>query len=404
MKPTVPAFVIFSALIIGTLFSAGCGWTEPPGYHMAHTLVLSKFLPDGSMDWSKTYDTLGDVTGYHIIQMPRGDYFISASVPNPEHFSAYQGRVLRIAGTGEVVSKNISSPRGCTNAPFITGNGNSISIGGQEVCTISPDGSVLSNISLPAPGGTGIQTREGGYLIAGTTEERPMMTKEEFTKEIYGARYSELAWNEFCINRSVPDPVCYKPVYRITVVKSDTNGSEIWRYQYHNGGFVDELGPVYESPEGNGYSVFAGYSDIYENVTNQQLLIRLTSAGNLTNIVNLSDLPERKFVLHNQSSGQRTTRLVTRRPPTLVFFDPEGNPVEKQFLNPDFSGLTQISDNEFTAMKGRNPVKFDSTGKITWEAIVPNSTEIGSVSQVIPTADGGVMVMSNIQKSSTTWP
>jgi len=369
LKQTLPVFVIFSLLIICVTLSAGCGWTEDVGYHRTHTLVLSKFLPDGSMDWSKTYDTLGDVNGYHIIQMPRGEYLISASVPNPEHFCVYQGSLIRISDGGDVVSTNISTHQQCTNFPFITAGGDILSIGGSEVCRISPDGLVISNFSVAVSGNSMIQTRDGGYLIAGFSTDLPTTTT-----------YQE-----------------------IVVEKRDPNGTEMWQFPYKSGEF-DLPGPVYESADGTGYSVYAGTSGNYDKTTSQQVFIQLTNDGKLKKIVDLAGVPERKFVLHNQSSGQRNTPVVVKKPPTLVFFDPNGNIVEKQFLNPGYTGVTKISDNEFIAMHGRNPVKFDATGKIEWEALVPDSAITGEVSQAIPTIDGGVMVISNTRKSSTTWP
>jgi hypothetical protein len=403
LKLTLPVFFVFSALIIGTTLTAGC-WTESPGFHPTHTLVLTKFFQNGSMSWSKHYDSLGDVSGSRIIQTPRGDYLIAASVPIPEHFCNYQGQLIRISEKGDVLLRKISAPVRCSYGLQVTPTGDIISIAGMEVCRFSPDGYVISNFSIPAPGGVGVQTRDGGYLTVGSIEKRPMKTKEEFTKVIGGASYSEHAWNLMCINQSPPDSACYKLDYKITLVKSDSDGIETWRYVFNNGGFVDQLGPVFESADGNTYSVYSAYNNDYDSVYRHQLFIQLTKDGKLKNVVNISDVAERENMSPLQFSGNLKSLVITKDPPVIVFFKPDGNPVEKLILSNEYSGLTQISDTEVMAVQNRNPVKFNTSGKPTWEAILPYSTKIGKVSEVIPTSDGGGIILSNIQNSSTTWP
>ena len=186
MKSTIRVFLIFFVMIIGMVFSAGCGWTEPPGYHQTNTLILTKFSQNGSIDWSKKFDSLGDVSGYQIIQTPKGNYLLSASVPNPHHFGVYQGQLIGISSEGTVESRDNLSQGRCKYAPFVNSQGEIISIWGNEICRITPEGSLISNFTVPFSSITGMETRDGGYLLLGSTEERPMMTKEEFTAERYG--------------------------------------------------------------------------------------------------------------------------------------------------------------------------------------------------------------------------
>lgn len=403
MKSTAGIFFLFSVLIVCAVFSAGCGWTEPPGYHQAHTLILTKVSQYESVEWTKKYDALGDVKGNLILETVQGNFLVFAYIPNPEHLGAYQGQLILISPDGTVLSRNTTGSEQCTYAPFVDSHGEIQSVGGNGICKISQDGFIQSKLSIPFSSVSGIETKDGGYLILGYIEERRLQTKEEFTKRINGAQYSEKAWQEMCLSQIPPNPVCYRTVQRITIVKTDSSGNELWRYIHDNGGFLDSFGPVFEAPDDRSVTVFAQYDDVYENGLNQKVLLRLTANGDLISVTNFDQIPVRRE--NNSSQLDLPKEYVVLDPPFVIHFNQTGAPVAKRDLGPGYSFLTQVSDDSFIFVLNGNLVEIDSTGDNTgWSAGLPSSAIYAETHRIFPTRDGGYLVMSDTRRSSTTWP
>ena len=208
-----------------------------------------------------------------------------------------------------------------------------------------------------------------------------------------------------CINKTPPDPLCHKIVQKITVVKTDSAGTELWRYEHNNGGYIDQLGPVYEVPDGKGFMFYAIYDDIFVDTAYHYIFVQLNADGKIIRSTDLEHLQDVENVTVHQTNSQLKSMVIWNNPRAIVFFEINGYPVEKRLLSSDYSIFTQTSENSFIAIRGRSLVKLDASGnKTIWEIPIPNSTVFGNPGQIIQTNDGGYMIISNIQKSSTTWP
>jgi hypothetical protein len=343
-------------MMVGILLTAGCGWTEPPGYHQAHTLILTKIGENGSQDWSKKYDALGDVSGYHVVQIPQGDFIIFASVPTPDHFVNYQNQVIRISCDGDVVWSHSLIEWGCIYPPFVNPDGEIISFGEKRICRVSTDGSVISNLSLPFSSDSGIVTHDGGYVLTDSNE----------------------------------------------VVKIDYAGHEVWRYLPDHAADIDHLGPVYETGENTGYLISENFHDA--NVTNKYSFIHLTTGGTLIKNIKLDDLPEISIQSSPGVGEKQKTFIVQKNPPTIVITDINGTPTEKLTVYLNEKVVTTTSDGNFIMFRGQNLIKKNFDGSTIWVSEISNSTSLGEITRISQTNDGGCVILGDIQKRSTTWP
>ena len=90
--------VASSFLIVGILLVAGCPGSD---YVPNHDIVLIKVTPNGTLVWSKIFDSGKDDTALSFFQTSDGGYAMLGSIEDKHHFMWYHNNLVKFSDTGD---------------------------------------------------------------------------------------------------------------------------------------------------------------------------------------------------------------------------------------------------------------------------------------------------------------
>jgi hypothetical protein len=181
MRPTLVPVLFF--LMVCIILTAGCGWTEPPGYHQNRDIVVIKFIPNGTSEWITIIDTGFDDLGYNMVETIDGNFIVVGS----------QRHMYQIAQNGSMVwDRFVSGSSVCSPVSIVSTSPDffaTISNEG-EFCRFNSHGEMVWNHSTQLSGSESIYSgKVSGYIIIGNNRTGALLTSTDLVGQGYSPEY-----------------------------------------------------------------------------------------------------------------------------------------------------------------------------------------------------------------------
>lgn len=379
--------VMVSALLVTgcigcILLPTGC---IEPGYVANHDIAVVKLTPNGSLSWYKVINTGGDDTTDDIIPTRDAGFVISARLSDLDRHHSLYPYLIKISRDGNFIWNQSLFELYCDSGTLVTDkNGEIVTISGNQVCRFNADGKWISNGTLDTINNENviIPTNEGGYIIAGITEEKKPFTKEEFIS----SGGSVVSWEELCGNTTPPvNLYCggNQTIIHTNITKMDQNDRPEWSRSLKEYGFSRIPLTVIELKNNRGYLVQV------INITNYVCSVHLDVNGNF--------IKSTPYAIYN-NEGHAIARSIFNNTSTIITQTNDGD-----YLSAGFPGSTLFLESYLyhSGTDGNlHVVKLSSEGTLQWDMAVPNVT-VNKVKKIIQTTDGGYVILCENDKFSS---
>lgn len=387
-------------LLLAMVMAAGC---NTPAYHPNRDIGIVKLTSDGLPEWSALVNAGVDGSPGEFFETSDGRYILATMNPDKKNPAQFTTQWIKISHDGAILGNDTVDSSVCGSYQFdLNKEGKIVKVyWSGPVCPLKSTGDFAEeSVTDITVRGSVTKISDGGYIIAGYSNETIPFTKDEFilheqTEFQRSKEDAEERWNGDCGNKNlVRSWYCYKtPVFTPTLAKTNIEGNVLWQHIFQN--YSADTISFIEMKAGKGYLVNFGNA-----------AIRFLPDGTVTNVTMLDHIKE-FFPSQSDVQQQGNYSLLAREKHTNValLFDRDGIITGKEYLPGNL--VTPTNDGGFFVVYLLNmqssassepfffATKYHSDGSIAWQKpVISDNLFPQYQTQLIQTSDSGYIVMS----------